>query len=67
MSATEQPAPIQVGAAPGVERHILRFGLLALFAGVTVYFAVSEPSFRSSTTSSRSCSRSRPSGSSRSA
>jgi simple sugar transport system permease protein len=47
MSATDQPAPIQVGAAPGVERLILRFGLLALFAGVTVYFAVSEPAFRS--------------------
>ena len=47
MSATDQPAPIQVGSAPGVERLILRFGLLALFAGVTVYFAVSEPSFRS--------------------
>ena len=47
MSATGQPAPIQVGAAPGVERLILRFGLLALFAGVTVYFAVSEPAFRS--------------------
>jgi simple sugar transport system permease protein len=47
MSSTDQPAPIQVGSAPGVERLILRFGLLALFAGVTVYFAVSEPSFRS--------------------
>ena len=47
MSATDQPAPVQVGAAPGVERLILRFGLLALFAGVTVYFAVSEPAFRS--------------------
>ena len=47
MSTTEQPAPIQVGAAPGVERYILRYGLLALFAGVTLYFALSEPSFRS--------------------
>lgn len=47
MSATDQPAPIQVGRAPGAERLILRFGLLALFAGVTLYFALSEPSFRS--------------------
>ncbi len=29
------------------ERVILRYGLLALFAGVTLYFALSEPSFRS--------------------
>ena len=29
------------------ERLILRYGLLALFAGVTLYFAISEPSFRS--------------------
>jgi simple sugar transport system permease protein len=47
VSASEQPAPIRVGPAPGIERLVLRFGLLALFAGVTVYFAVSEPSFRS--------------------
>jgi simple sugar transport system permease protein len=47
MSTTEQSAPIQVGAAPGIERHVLRFGLLALFTGVTIYFALSEPSFRS--------------------
>jgi simple sugar transport system permease protein len=47
VSASEQPVPMQVGSAPGIERLVLRFGLLALFAGVTVYFAVSEPSFRS--------------------
>ncbi|MDA0180526.1 ABC transporter permease [Solirubrobacter phytolaccae] len=47
MSTTDQPAPIQVGASQGIERHILRYGLLALFAGVTLFFVLSEPSFRS--------------------
>jgi simple sugar transport system permease protein len=48
VSASEQPAPIQVGArVAGVERVVLRYGLLALFAAVTLYFGISEPAFRS--------------------
>lgn len=47
MSTAEQPNPIEVGGTPGAERLVLRYGLLALFAAVTLYFALSEPSFRS--------------------